>query len=295
MKVASEEEVPVHLVDSSVLVNLLPGTTTSVIDDHDLKDVAAATTKTCATDTKTATTIATALLEESSIDSSSVWIECDDSVVSGYSKSSASANNKRRVSFSKLEIREYNITIGDHPLCRDGLPLQLDWEHSDVVVTEINVPTKNDDNSIDDDDDNSCSTNSTGLLLAQRQDKYQMPRRLSYEEKRERLMNIANYSDQRDRNQKLGQVIQGMQSWWKEHPILPMPDLSSIREEEEYEHSSFLVSHNEEEEEENDNYYSDSPDFVEIEPPSLEEYVFYWRRNPIHGQKRSPSRSRPSP
>jgi hypothetical protein len=266
MKTASTEETVVHL--DSVLV---------VHGQDELP-------KHAATIAATATAPA---IEDSSIDdasSCSIWNECDDAstILSTYSKSSTHNRIGRRVSFSTIETREYNITVGDHPLCRDGLPLQLDWDHSEEVVINIKDALLL---QAGDEDDNGTTTSDASIgstttrssstsILAQREDKYHMPRRLSYEEKRERLISLANYTDQRDRNQKLGQVIQGMQSWWKEHPMLPMPDLSSIQEE-----TTYSIY---EEEEETDR---DEQDFVEIEPPNLEEYVFYWRRNPIQAQK----------
>jgi len=104
-----------------------------------------------------------------------------------------------------------------------------------------------------------------------------MPRRLSYEEKRDRLMAVTNYTDQRERNQALGQVIERMQSWWQHHPILPMPKLYDISEEGPSSSSSTTTT--------TKYSFSDSGDeeqeqrFPEIEPPCLEEYVFTWRRN----------------
>mmetsp|Transcript_20977 Transcript_20977/g.25975 ORF Transcript_20977/g.25975 Transcript_20977/m.25975 type:complete len:156 (-) Transcript_20977:105-572(-) len=48
------------------------------------------------------------------------------------------ACTKRSVSFSKLEIREHAIIVGDHPSCTSGLPLSLGWKHSpDSTVMEI--------------------------------------------------------------------------------------------------------------------------------------------------------------
>ena len=173
------------------------------------------------------------LTDVSSIDSS---IVCDnDSILSGSSRPKI----RRRVSFTSIEIREYNLTVGDHPLCRDGLPLQLDWAHS--PSTQVSI-----------------------LCSRERTEKYQMPRRLSYEEKRDRLIATADYADQRDRNHALGQVIQRMQSWWEAHPVLPMPNLYDIQEE-----SPFDTPDENEEEH----------DFPEIDPPQLEEYVIHWRRN----------------
>uniref|UniRef100_A0A7S1ZFB8 Uncharacterized protein n=1 Tax=Ditylum brightwellii TaxID=49249 RepID=A0A7S1ZFB8_9STRA len=38
---------------------------------------------------------------------------------------------KRNISFSKLEIREYAITLGDNPCVRRGPPVSLDWKYND--------------------------------------------------------------------------------------------------------------------------------------------------------------------
>ncbi len=43
----------------------------------------------------------------------------------------------RRVRFRSANVREYALTVGDHPICRDGLALSLDWEHSDERVYNI--------------------------------------------------------------------------------------------------------------------------------------------------------------
>jgi len=39
--------------------------------------------------------------------------------------------HKKSVSFASLDIREYNIVIGDHPCCTMGCPLSLGWEYSE--------------------------------------------------------------------------------------------------------------------------------------------------------------------
>mmetsp|Transcript_22728 Transcript_22728/g.37619 ORF Transcript_22728/g.37619 Transcript_22728/m.37619 type:complete len:197 (-) Transcript_22728:149-739(-) len=47
--------------------------------------------------------------------------------------------HKKSVSFNQfLEIREHALTIGDHPLCRDALPLSLAWEHGETELMELN-------------------------------------------------------------------------------------------------------------------------------------------------------------
>ena len=190
------------------------------------------------------------LTDTSSVDSA--LYESDSSLLSATSSClgrNSKRHLKRRVSFHKIEVREYSVTVGDHPLCRDGLPLELDWAHG--PSTEINM-----------------------MCSRQRETKYQMPRRLSYEEKRNRLINTTDYRDQRDRNQALGQVIQRMQSWWEQHPVLPMPKLQDIQEEESTTTTSSLNRRR---------HYNDKEDeeaaCCEIEPPKLEEFVIEWRRN----------------
>lgn len=52
-----------------------------------------------------------------------------------------SSGSKKQVSFSStLRIRTHNITVGDHPCCRDGMALTSDWSHDDedeIVDLEV--------------------------------------------------------------------------------------------------------------------------------------------------------------
>lgn len=190
-------------------------------------------------------------VDASSVDSSILY-ESDASLCS--TAAAGRPRVKRTVSFSKIEVREYALTVGDHPLCQDGLPLSLDWEHTES--TEINI---------------CCSR--------ERMEKYQMPPRLSYEEKRDRLIATTDFTDERARNKELGQVIQRMQSWWIQHPVLPMPNLFDIDEEAEAANDASSSS-----DDDDDKYHCQreaEDDFVfQIEPPKLEAYVVQWRRNP---------------
>ena len=43
----------------------------------------------------------------------------------------------RRVRFSTIHVQEYALTVGDHPICRDGLAISLDWSHSKEQVFDI--------------------------------------------------------------------------------------------------------------------------------------------------------------
>ena len=42
----------------------------------------------------------------------------------------------KQVSFSTVQVREYAVTVGDHPCCQSGVPLALDWT---VVVSRPQV------------------------------------------------------------------------------------------------------------------------------------------------------------
>lgn len=39
---------------------------------------------------------------------------------------------KKKVGFSNVEVREYNVTLGDHPDCVYGPPLTLGWKYVDL-------------------------------------------------------------------------------------------------------------------------------------------------------------------
>lgn len=43
----------------------------------------------------------------------------------------------RKVCFASVEVREYTVTIGDHPCCTQGCPLSLDWEYRQGQVTTV--------------------------------------------------------------------------------------------------------------------------------------------------------------
>lgn len=43
----------------------------------------------------------------------------------------------RRVSFARLEIRQYNVVMGDHPYCSQGCSLQLGWDYTDEPSQDV--------------------------------------------------------------------------------------------------------------------------------------------------------------
>lgn len=101
--------------------------------------------------------------------------ECPDIVLSeddaSSSSDSSSGKGLKRVSFSNVEVREYSVTIGDHPFCRDGLPITLDWKFNEKS-TVFPVPRE------------SRKRNADGF-----------PRRLDYQERLSRLQCVTGITD----------------------------------------------------------------------------------------------------
>lgn len=50
---------------------------------------------------------------------------------------------RKSLQFTTIEIRKYNRTLGDHPSCSDGPPVQLDWEYTIEPKTDIDEYEKN--------------------------------------------------------------------------------------------------------------------------------------------------------
>lgn len=45
--------------------------------------------------------------------------------------------NRNKVHFGKASVQEYALTVGDHPVCKDGLAISLDWNHTAERVYHI--------------------------------------------------------------------------------------------------------------------------------------------------------------
>jgi hypothetical protein len=51
--------------------------------------------------------------------------------------SDSTSSLKRNVSFSSLEVREYNIALSDHPSCSYGPPIQLGWDYRQKKAVQV--------------------------------------------------------------------------------------------------------------------------------------------------------------
>jgi len=45
--------------------------------------------------------------------------------------------SQRSVHFSTVKIREYDLILGDHPYCSNGVPTQLGWEHKEQKAVNL--------------------------------------------------------------------------------------------------------------------------------------------------------------
>ena len=58
---------------------------------------------------------------------------------SSSTRSSIIMEDKKRVSFSDIEVVELPMILGDHPACRDGLPVCTSWKHSDRYSLSLDL------------------------------------------------------------------------------------------------------------------------------------------------------------
>lgn len=46
---------------------------------------------------------------------------------------------KHRVAFDTVTVRDYHVTLGDHPSCTKGVPLSLDWEYTQLPPKKVDA------------------------------------------------------------------------------------------------------------------------------------------------------------
>lgn len=107
---------------------------------------------------------------------------------------SQSSHAKKRVSWDRIHTREFALVVGDHPLCQDGLPVSLDWQHTDNPEPAQMI---------------SCQA-----PLSERRTSYIFPRRLSYDERRKRLRSVSGLTDDQVKNDEIDLVVRTLQESW---------------------------------------------------------------------------------
>lgn len=94
--------------------------------------------------------------------------------------------HKKRVRFSNVEIREYSLTVGDHPMCEDGLALSLDWSY---------VPETTVKNIVDVEKEKESSTGSD-CCSSPLSSPSSPPKRLGYLDRKLRLQQASSEKDE---------------------------------------------------------------------------------------------------
>jgi len=143
----------------------------------------------------------------------------------------------KRVTWDRIQVREFDLVVGDHPMCQDGLPVSLGWHYNDDSCSTKNIKLPEDDNRTGD-TKNRLSPLPRQLQqqqlpqqqlqpqiqLSERRQSYVFPRRLSYEERRERLISVSNLTLDQIKNDELDLVVRTLQeSWGDEEDVIMEP------------------------------------------------------------------------
>jgi hypothetical protein len=142
---------------------------------------------------------------------SSCYCDSDQSACLDVSTSTSKSVSKRNISFDdRIQIREFAVTVGDHPCCMGGLPLSLDWYHTEEPLFR-----------------------SMEECCAERTGPYVSPQRLNYEARKLRLFQVSSYSEQRVRSEEVNVVMKFLECSWAQHTLLPLPKFDDFSEDSE--------------------------------------------------------------
>jgi hypothetical protein len=144
--------------------------------------------------------------DESSLDDSLGSRASKKSCGSSASSCSIGKGNHKRVSWDQIHTREYTLVVGDHPMCQDGLPVSLGWDHADCGSLTLQQQQQ--------------QHHSVPLMPAttirERQQSYAFPRRLSYEERRDRLLHVSNLTLDQIKNDEMDLVVRTLRESWED-------------------------------------------------------------------------------
>ncbi|KAL3924407.1 MAG: hypothetical protein SGILL_001068 [Bacillariaceae sp.] len=127
------------------------------------------------------------------------------------SRSKRSCLSKKRVSWDQIHTREFALVVGDHPMCQDGLPVSLGWDHADCNSIKLKMQQQQQQAQLQE-------AEQQRLLkqLSERRQSYTFPRRLSYEERRDRLQSVSNLTLDQIKNDEIDLVVRTLRESWED-------------------------------------------------------------------------------
>ena len=127
-------------------------------------------------------------------------------------------NMKKRVSWDRIHTREFALVVGDHPMCQDSLPVSLGWQYDDhscsskdmnQIVRAQHIGTGQ----------IPMTEQQTTSTISERRQSYVFPRRLSYQERKERLVTVSNLTLDQIKNEEIDLVVRKMKESWEMHYV----------------------------------------------------------------------------
>jgi hypothetical protein len=118
---------------------------------------------------------------------------------------STQSKRLKRVSWDKIQTREYALVVGDHPMCQDGLPVSLGWQFNDGSTMELQRLIQA----------QQAEAEAQQQQLSERKQSYAFPKRLSYEERRDRLLSVSNLTLDQIKNDEIDLVVRTLKESWE--------------------------------------------------------------------------------
>ena len=143
----------------------------------------------------------------------------DDTTSSG-DKCRKRSRGVKRVHWDRIHTREFVLVVGDHPLCEDGLPVTLGWQYTDKSFSPPISNTIGDDQSENNENRSSPQRQEQQQIkISERRQSYVFPRRLSYEERKERLVSISNLTLEQIKSDEMDLVVRTLEESWANDDI----------------------------------------------------------------------------
>ncbi len=128
-------------------------------------------------------------------------------------KNGTTKDTKKRVSWDRIHTREFTLVVGDHPMCQDSLPVSLGWQYDDHSCSskDMNQFVENQNPGMG---EKANPGQPQPTIIRERRQSYVFPRRLSYEERKERLLSVSNLSSEQIKNEEIDLVVRKMKESW---------------------------------------------------------------------------------